>query len=168
MVSGVDRVEARAAQLGHYEAAVDRAALKCGAARRKENNMSADNWTYCPRCEVKAETDRIAFEEKVKKSYGKVSAEEYLRLTDQLKNPKRLEQTLREDYELGTNEGFFNVSYRAGCSVCNFSFEFHEEKKIAPQNNAETASTDKQQPHAARAKRHMPGIPARQHSANVG
>ena len=90
--------------------------------------MSADNWTYCPKCTEKANIARQAFEKKVKDSYGKVSAEEYLRLTEQLKKPDEREQTLREDYELGIVEGRFYVSYRASCTACKFSFTFKEER----------------------------------------
>jgi len=87
-----------------------------------------DNWTYCPKCEEKADVAHKAFEKKVKDSYGKVSAEEYLHLTEQLKKPDERVQTLREDYELGIVENKFYVSYRASCTACNFSFSFKEER----------------------------------------
>jgi|WetSurMetagenome_2_1015567.scaffolds.fasta_scaffold670545_2 hypothetical protein len=90
--------------------------------------MSADNWTYCPKCTEKANIARQAFENKAKTSYGKVSAEEYLRLTEQLNKPDEREQTLREDYELGIIENKFYVSYRASCTACKFSFTFKEER----------------------------------------
>jgi hypothetical protein len=71
---------------------------------------------------------RQAFEKKVKDSYGKVSAEEYLCLTKQFEKPVEREQTLREDYELGIVENKFYVSYRASCTACKFSFTFKEER----------------------------------------
>ena len=90
--------------------------------------MSADNWTFCPNCH-KAELDaRSKKEESIKQSYGKISADEYLQAIKQLEEPIEYEPTLREDYELGINDGVFTVSYRASCSVCNYTFTFKEKR----------------------------------------
>ena len=73
--------------------------------------MSADNWAKCPRCEEDRLNARAKFEKKIQQSYGKVSAEEYLRMTKEFKEPKPVEQTLREDYEIGIYDGGFFASY---------------------------------------------------------
>ncbi len=58
--------------------------------------------------------------------YGKVGAEEYtaaIKAADAM--PGVPEETLREDYELGTNKsGKFTVGYWAHCEVCGFEFSY--------------------------------------------
>jgi|APFre7841882654_1041346.scaffolds.fasta_scaffold405628_2 hypothetical protein len=92
--------------------------------------MSADNWTFCPKCNAKAAKARQALEKKVKDSYGKIPEEEYLQLKEKLKKKEEPVTTLREDYELGIRDGKFFVSYGASCSECNYSFHFKEERQL--------------------------------------
>jgi hypothetical protein len=91
----------------------------------EETTVSADNWTICPACKAKAEADRASKTEKAAKAYGKVSAEEFHKFNDAAREPIKLQETMREDYELGTDEdGQFEVSYHASCQVCTFKFAF--------------------------------------------
>lgn len=90
--------------------------------------MSADNWTYCPKCHKNELDTRSKKELAIKQSYGKMSAEEYLQSIKQLEEPVEYEQSLRENYEFGIFEGKFFVSYRASCSVCKYTFTFKEER----------------------------------------
>lgn len=77
--------------------------------------MSADNWGVCPKCKETAEN-------KIASAYGKVSEDEYLAI---LNTCKKIEATLREDYELGVDtDGEFSVSYSCHCSKCGFKFEY--------------------------------------------
>jgi predicted AlkP superfamily phosphohydrolase/phosphomutase len=92
--------------------------------------MSANNWTLCPQCEAKADKANKEFEQKVKDSYGKVSSEEYIELLNKLKQPKDKEETLREDYEIGTHHGVFEIDYRASCTVCGFTHKFSHSEKV--------------------------------------
>lgn len=89
--------------------------------------MSADAWRVCPNCKVVAET---AYAEKISQSYGKVTAEEYLKLVAATKMPE-LHESLREDYELGTYEDReFSVNYSCACTKCGFSFSFEHKQKV--------------------------------------
>jgi len=88
--------------------------------------MSADNWTICPKCNKSSLQLEKKEREKIKNSYGKISAEEYLELVRQHKLPKKIEDTLREDYEIGIDEnGGFSIHYSCYCEECRFKFEFN-------------------------------------------
>lgn len=94
--------------------------------------MSADNWTICPKCKIKAETDRENQRLKISKAYGKVAPETYAAMCKAFDNPKPLEQTLREDYEQCMDDsGEYSCSYGCSCSVCHFAFTFST--KIEPE-----------------------------------
>lgn len=92
--------------------------------------MSADNYTTCPRCE--------AIQEKAKKeaqeSYGTVSEEEYLHLVEKSK-PKKDEDTLREDYEIGIYNGKFYIRYEGACSQCSFFYVYKRTYKFNHETN---------------------------------
>ena len=93
--------------------------------------MSADNWTYCPQCKKNREVKRAAQKRRAEKSYGKVSPEEYDRLLAAANDETELEDTLREDYELGVDDiGHFYVSYRASCEQCDFAFTFKHDQVV--------------------------------------
>ena len=97
--------------------------------------MSADNWRVCPRCKRKKIVEVEVSDAKLTKSYGKGSAEEYLakvqKNTELRASVAKLEETLREDYELSTDEdGEFFVSYGCRCSVCDFQFSFKHEESV--------------------------------------
>lgn len=92
--------------------------------------MSADNWTTCPRCKRKHDEKLAADRAKLDKSYGKVPAANYMADLKAMELRERAEMpnTLREDYELGTNEdGTFSVNYRCSCSTCDFRYSFKNE-----------------------------------------
>lgn len=91
--------------------------------------MSADAWRICPQCLVEDQKKRIEAMETMEESYGKVSPEEWLKMKADLEKRSHLEETLREDYGIGTDEeGHFYVSYEARCEVCGFQHSFkHEE-----------------------------------------
>lgn len=92
--------------------------------------MSADNWTYCPRCRER--TDKLN-ETRIKapgKAYGKVAQDIYLKLLEDAKKLVPYDESLREDYEIGIDkEGKFYVDYSAGCD-CGFKFQYKHEEKI--------------------------------------
>lgn len=83
--------------------------------------MSADNWTYCPRCDMLRAKQADERSAELTRGHGEIPPEEYLKLVEA---PLPREETLREDYEIGIHKGKFSVSYRAGCKVCGFVFEF--------------------------------------------
>lgn len=90
--------------------------------------MSADNWGVCPQCKKitdKKNKQRIL---NVGKQYGKVSPEEFIKLSAEASQPIKVEETLREDYEIGVDdEGMFTVSYVCSCEVCGFKYEFKKD-----------------------------------------
>lgn len=93
--------------------------------------MSADNWRICPKCTGINEAAYEASRKEITESYGKVSAEEYLRLVSIAPKPPIHLETLREDYEIGTFEdGEFLVNYSCYCSACKFEFSFKHKQKI--------------------------------------
>ena len=95
--------------------------------------MSADNWEWCPQCmavaeAVKKENSRIADE-----AYGKVLPDEYDRQRALAEEDIKLEETMREDYELGVDLlGEFKMHFSASCSTCGYSvkFEYKEQTKV--------------------------------------
>lgn len=111
--------------------------------------MSADNWTVCPKCKKSLEdlvlswkTEKDKYE---KEMYGKVPLEEYkeklISLTEKIQmKEEKLEHmekksdyefmTMREDYGLGIVEGYFNIYFRASCSLCDFRYKFEHEEKV--------------------------------------
>lgn len=109
--------------------------------------MSADNWTTCPQCAINHENVIAAAVKAVQNAYGKVSADEYLRLVEQSKNPPKLGPTLREDYELGIVDFEFYVIYTGHCETCGFHHEFkHEEPVPKKQSDASLrAPTDEEE-----------------------
>lgn len=92
--------------------------------------MSAENWTICPKCKAAEDRRQEAAHKKAAESYGKVDVEKFDALRE-LTKPRKLEDTLREDYELGIcSDGMFYVSYRGSCEKCNFGHVFKRSDKI--------------------------------------
>ncbi len=92
--------------------------------------MSADNWAICPQCKVDHFLEIINKNKAVADLYGKVPIEEWLVAKSNSSMPD-LTQTLREDYELFTNEdGWFFVYYQASCKVCGFKHSFKHEEQL--------------------------------------
>ena len=90
--------------------------------------MSANNWRECPKCSQ----GRLKALQQVQAQYGKVSASAYAALLAQAQmkeknEEKNFEDTLREVWEIGTNDGVFQISYHCSCNVCGFKFEFNHE-----------------------------------------
>jgi hypothetical protein len=103
--------------------------------------MSADNWTECPNCRKKAEAEKLERIEAVAKGYGKVKREKYDQLVAKAAESIKLEQTLREDYELGVLRGkdfsckrphecVFYIIYSCSCSHCSFEFKHRYEQEV--------------------------------------
>lgn len=96
--------------------------------------MSANNWRVCPKCIAERAAEKVVAEQVAAKAYGKVSADEYLKLLEAAEDQGAvLEETLREDYEIYTSEsGRFVVSYGCSCSHCGFEHSFsHTENALA-------------------------------------
>ncbi len=93
--------------------------------------MSADNWTYCPKCSKQRVLTQERLDRSVEEAYGKIPQEKYMELVEARNNPPRLQDTLREDYEVGIYDaGRFFISYKAQCTVCGFTFSYRHEEEI--------------------------------------
>lgn len=94
--------------------------------------MSADNWGICPRCKQAKEKEQELAQFRADQAYGTVSQDEYIALLEVAQqDPEAMKYELREDYELwiDTDEGTFNVFYKACCHTCNFSFSYEHKEK---------------------------------------
>jgi hypothetical protein len=99
--------------------------------------MSANNWTQCPRCyavnkEKAQEKDKLASE-----AYGKVSPEVFDELREEARAfRKRIAEddnfcsTMREDWGIGIQDMEFSVAYSCSCKVCGFSFMYNHKEKV--------------------------------------
>lgn len=88
--------------------------------------MSANNWSVCPKCKANEERRQKTATEWAAKKYGVVTPAEYMAMLEDAK-PRELEETMREDYEIGVDDdGEFFVDYAATCQHggCNFMFRF--------------------------------------------
>lgn len=84
--------------------------------------MSADNWGICPRCKATNDSEHEKLIEQLRDGYGKISEAEYIALRKRVSDKPKLVETLREDYEIFTDEdGKFTVDYGCSCSKCGFS-----------------------------------------------
>lgn len=92
--------------------------------------MSASNWTTCPQCERELKESIIHYRDIVENQYGQITQEEYMKAIDFLNSPPELGETLREDYEVGILNGTFEVSYRASCRNCTFSYKEDIAQKV--------------------------------------
>jgi len=93
--------------------------------------MSSDTWTICPKCQDRIYSDRQKKLDAVKKSYGKIASEKYISDYDDAVKPVEMENTLREDYEIGITDGVYTVSYGASCSRCDFRFSNNFEAVVS-------------------------------------
>lgn len=94
--------------------------------------MSADNWAICPNCARIAEEKREKAIEKAQAAYGKVTAEKFMAgIAAAEALPDKPEESLREDYCLGTRiDGEFYVSYACSCRECGFEYQFDISKDL--------------------------------------
>lgn len=93
--------------------------------------MSADNWAICPKCQELYNANQKARILGVAEKYGKIPAEEYIKLSKEVSKEVELEATLREDYEFYIDDdGKFFATYSAECAVCDFHFKFKESKQV--------------------------------------
>ena len=100
--------------------------------------MSANNWAECPKCRTDSLVDVSKREAALKKLYGKIPVEDYIRKTGELQAERYrmfpdggTEATsFREDYEIGMSaQGEFTVSYRGCCEKCGLTFTFSHEQQ---------------------------------------
>lgn len=93
-------------------------------------NMSADNYTMCPKCVKNQEVELELNQQLLQDNYGKINREEYQKLVSSTSVKKELKETLREDYEIGIYGDEFFYSYSASCSVCNYGFHKEHTEKL--------------------------------------
>jgi hypothetical protein len=95
------------------------------------DKMSADNWAICPKCKLANDKDNEKRLLDIGKKYGKIPADLYIEEAKKAAILIDLQETLREDYELYTDEdGMFHISYSCRCSECGFNHKFKHEKQL--------------------------------------
>lgn len=83
----------------------------------------------CPRCRKRAEDAKHAEHLAAAEAYGKVPADEYERLRQAAAVPIVLDQTLRENWDIGlSDEGEFAVDYAASCTECGWNFTYEHQQ----------------------------------------
>lgn len=93
--------------------------------------MSANAWRICPTCKRLNDEKNKKRILDAEKKYGKISADEYIKLAAEVQKPIELEETLREDYVIFLSEsGLFCVSYGCSCSVCKFKYNFEHKENL--------------------------------------
>lgn len=92
--------------------------------------MSADNWTQCHRCVAKAEEEQATLQQQVVSGYGTLPLPEFDELRARAERPISLDNSLREDYEIGIVEGEFYARYHGQCKNCGFNFEWKHDEKV--------------------------------------
>lgn len=92
--------------------------------------MSADRWSICPKCTKIAKEQKATLKTKVETAYGKVSEQEYHRLLESAGKRVDLEETLRENFDIGIWDDQFQVSYSGSCEKCGFKKEFKTQSLI--------------------------------------
>lgn len=111
--------------------------------------MSAQNWTTCPACELRAEAENDLRAKAAKDAYGKVSEEEYEKLRDRASDDavEELEETFREKYELAIGHNkrgphMFFVVYSGECQSCGFSHSFEHYDDLAKEVKDKASEDD--------------------------
>jgi hypothetical protein len=92
--------------------------------------MSAKNWSVCPKCVKLANAKTAQTIAEANKKYGTVSMDEFISLVEKLSGKQHLEETLREDYQLGVGNGTFQLNYHCHCDRCGFEFEYKHKESI--------------------------------------
>lgn len=93
--------------------------------------MSADNWETCPKCKEKNDKSNAKRISVAEKKYGKIPSDKYRALIKEAEKPIKLENTLREDYEMATDcDGLFYVSYSCRCDECGFQHKFRFSEQL--------------------------------------
>ncbi len=94
--------------------------------------MSADNWAVCPRCDSARDRELARRGAEVDAAYGKVTPEDFDVMRRDLRAfaGQRVDNTFREDYEIGVHDGVFSVDYRGHCETCDLQHSFKTEAPL--------------------------------------
>lgn len=87
--------------------------------------MSADNWTYCPKCAEDSVFAKNRALDNLRANYGKFTFDEFVRQQKNIEDSfddEDLERTLREDYEFSYEDSILVISYSCCCTECRFSW----------------------------------------------
>ena len=92
--------------------------------------MSAKNWAICPKCGKTVEEIRENLRAEAKKAYGQIPEKRYLNMVTEAEAYIVIEDTLRENYEIGIWNGEFFISYHGHCDKCGFVKKFETTEPI--------------------------------------
>lgn len=95
--------------------------------------MSADNWAKCPFCIEAAQVEFERLAQELEDSYGIISADEFIARSAEMPeefDPASVEETLREDYELGFEYDSISpvgyIIYSARCTKCGANVKVND------------------------------------------
>jgi hypothetical protein len=103
--------------------------------------MSADRWSKCPKCRDTKTAEIEKFEKLVDEAYGKVTAEKFKELNNQLsamraeafKASERNGYSFREDWEVTESEdGVVEINYSGSCNICKLQTSFKHRHPFYP------------------------------------
>jgi hypothetical protein len=88
--------------------------------------VSADNWKQCPKCVEKSQNELTHYIEKLS-GVGLTLGEVATLVT---KKKSELKETLREDYEIYSEDFVVYVTYSCHCTKCGFSASMEFEQSM--------------------------------------
>lgn len=107
--------------------------------------MSADNWAVCPKCLKESQDEWAKDHEELLSKYGKIDAEEFVRL--KINFPPRpewntTEASVREDYEIffKNDDLTFNIYYIGECIQCGWGHKHESHTHLTLNSKPEVAS----------------------------
>ena len=86
--------------------------------------MSANNWKVCPVCQDNHDKEIQDNKSNVVESYGNIPMSEFIADYKECQTVEKLDDEMREDYDI-RSEGFnLSIDYSCRCTVCQFSFKY--------------------------------------------
>lgn len=95
--------------------------------------MGADNYTICPKCKLQHEEEIKNKHAELYTGRDKMTLDEFRVAFDSIVELQRkdLENSFREDYEIGVFDGeLFEINYRGSCNICKFKFDYKYNQPI--------------------------------------
>jgi len=93
--------------------------------------MSADNWAVCPNCLEKHNQETTILRKQLEEAYGTMPIDGFYTLKHELDTrPDTIEESLREDYEVGVDGTSVYVHYSCSCTDCGLSVSRKEDNFI--------------------------------------
>jgi hypothetical protein len=87
--------------------------------------MGADKYSICPRCVLAADKRKAKALDAAGEAYGKIPADEWHEMIREASATPTPKETVAQYIEATlSDDGYFSVSFSAGCRACGYKFEF--------------------------------------------